>query len=120
VVQVHGGLSGEDPGSGPKFRSSHLGPQLGHGPGQIQGRTNCPLGVVLGGDRSSPHGHHRIADELLYGAAVAGDQGAASVEVAGQQIADLLGVARLRERGEPDQIGEQDKDEAALGGGALT
>ena len=39
---------------------------------------------------------------------------AAAVEVARQQLAHLLGVAVLRQRREPDQVGEHHRDEAAL------
>ena len=39
------------------------------------------------------------------------------LEVARLELADLLGVAALRERREPDEVGEQDADEAALGDG---
>ena len=58
-------------------------------------RADRPFGVVLARDRSAPDGHHGIADELLDRAAVALDQRPATVEVAAQQIADLLGVAVL-------------------------
>ena len=40
---------------------------------------------------------------------------AREVEVARQELADLLGVAALGERREPDEVGEQDRDEPALG-----
>ena len=38
---------------------------------QLEARTYGPLGVVLVRDRYAPHRHHRVADELLDGAAVA-------------------------------------------------
>ena len=53
-----------------------------------------PLGVVLAGDRGAPDGHHRIADELLDRAAVLADDVAREVEVAGEGLAHVLGVAR--------------------------
>ena len=37
------------------------------------------------------------------------------LEVAGQQLADRLRVALLGERGEPDEVGEQDGHQAPLG-----
>ena len=40
---------------------------------QLQAGPDRPLGVILARDRRAPHGHHRIADELLDGAAVAAD-----------------------------------------------
>ena len=75
-----------------------------------------PLGVVLGRGRRAPDGHHRVADELLDRAAVEADQSAAGVEVAREELPHLLGVARLGERREPDEVGEQDGDQAPLGG----
>ena len=41
------------------------------------------------------------------------------LEVAGQRVADVLGVALLGERREADEVGEEDRDEAALGEGRL-
>ena len=49
--------------------------------------------------------------------AVARDHLAGDVEVAGERVADLLGVALLGEGREADEVGEQDRDEAALGDG---
>src|SRR5207248_2141027 len=49
-------------------------------------------------------------------AAVDADQAAARVEVARQELAHLFRVARLRQGREADEIGEEDGDEAALGG----
>ena len=68
------------------------------------------------GDRGAPHGHHRVADELLHRPAVALDQTAAGLEVAGEELADVLGVAGLGERGEADQVGKENRDESPLGG----
>ena len=42
---------------------------------------------------------------------------AGHVEVAGQQLARLLGVAALGQRGEADQVGEEDRHEPPLGAG---
>ena len=47
-------------------------------------------------DRGAPDRHHRVADELLDRAAVAADRRRHGVEVAGQELADLLGVAAPR------------------------
>jgi hypothetical protein len=46
---------------------------------------------------------------------VALDDEPGPLEVAGEQLPDDLGVAPLGERREPDEIGEEDGDEAALG-----
>ena len=46
--------------------------------------------------------------ELLDRPAVAGDHLACELEVAGEGVADLLRVALFGERGEADEVGEQD------------
>jgi len=66
------------------------------------------------GDRGSPDRHHGVADELLDGAAVAADHVTCQVEVSGEELAGVLGIPPFRERGEPDEVGEQDRDESAL------
>jgi hypothetical protein len=60
---------------------------------EIERRADRPLGVVLVRDGSPPDGHHRVADELLDDAAVPLDEAATRLEVARQQLADLLGIA---------------------------
>ena len=50
---------------------------------QLEPGANAALGVVLVGDRRAPDGHDRVADELLDRAAVAVDDVARQVEVAG-------------------------------------
>ena len=65
---------------------------------EVEGGADGALGVVLGGGGSAPDGHHGVADELLDGAAVALDDRAAGVEVAGQELAGVLGVAALARR----------------------
>ncbi len=82
--------------------------ELAHRRDQLEPGAHGPFGVVLVGGRHAPHGHHGVADELLDRAAVAGHDLAALVEVAAQQLAHVLGVARLGQRGEPDQVTEQD------------
>ena len=86
-----------------------------HGSDEVECRANGPLGIVLGRGRRAPHRHHRVADELLDRAAVELDQAAARVEVAGEELARVLGVALLRGCREADEVGEEDGDEAALG-----
>ena len=75
-----------------------------------------PLGVVLVGDGRAEQGHDLVADDLVEPAAEGGDVGDEPLEAAVDEALDLLGVGRLGERGEPDQIGEQDGGEAALVG----
>ena len=80
----------------------------------VECRTNGALGVVLASDRRAPHGHDRVADELLDRAAVAADHLAGKLEVARQELAGLLRVPALGQRREADEVGEQDRDEAAF------
>ncbi len=84
----HRGLAGQHAGAGLDAR-----PEVTDGLDQLEGGANGPLGVVLVGHRRAPDGHHRVADELLDGAAVAIDDLAGHVEVAGQQLPDGFGVA---------------------------
>ena len=72
-----------------------LGPERRHRGHQVERGPDGAFGVVLGRGGRPPHGHHRVADELLDRAAVAADHGPGHPEVAGQQLADGLGVARL-------------------------
>ena len=100
-------------------RASRSGPRPRTASTSSSAGPDGALGVVLVGDRGAPHGHHGVADELLDGPAVPLDRGARRVEVAGQQLADGLGVAVLGQRREADKIGEQDGDEATLGDGRV-
>ena len=89
--------------------------ERGDGGDEVERRAYGALGVVLGRGRRAPDRHHRVADELLDRAAVELDQPSARVEVAREQLAHLLRVARLGERREADEVGEEHGDEAALG-----
>ena len=109
-----GGLAGQHAGSGTKVGRSDLRPERLDRRDQVEPCPHGALGIILGRDRRAPDGHHRVADELLDHAPVPLDQLCAGLEVAGQELAHLFGVSRLRERGEPHQIGEQHRDEAAL------
>ncbi len=70
-----------------------LEPELVDRLDQIERRPNGALGVLLGGHRSAPHRHHGVADELLDHTAVAGDHRSGDVEVAGEQLTNLLRIA---------------------------
>jgi len=72
--------------------------------------------VVLAGHRRAPDRHHRIADELLDQAAVPFDGVSRGVEVAGEELADVLGVAALGDRREADEVGEQHRHQPSLHG----
>ena len=74
---------------------------LGRGP-------NGPEGVVLVRRRDAEDGHHRVADELLDGAAVRLERGAHLLEVARHDSADGLGVDPLAASGGVDDVAEED------------
>ena len=112
-------LAGEHPGTRTELRRADLVAQRGNRRHEVEPDTYRALGVVLGRGRRPPDRHDRVADELLDRAAVELDQPPARVEVAREKLAHLLGVARLRERGEADQVGEEDGDEPAFGGRRL-
>ncbi len=82
---------------------------------QLEAGPHGSLGVVLVGRRGAPDGHHRVADELLDGAAVAADDVRGELEVPAQGLAHLLRVAALREGREADQVREQDRHDPPLG-----
>ena len=111
----HGRLAGQHASARAQLRSADFVPQRGDRRDELERCAYGPLRVVLGRHRRAPDRHHRIADELLDRAAVQQHEAPARVEVAGEQLADLLCVPRLGERREPDQVCEQDGDEASLG-----
>ena len=115
-----GGLAGEHARPRAQLRCADLVAERGHGGDEVERGADSALGVVLGRGRRAPHGHHRVADELLDRAAVELDQAPARVEVAREQLARVLRVALLRERREADEVGEEHRDQAALGGGRGT
>ena len=109
-AEGYGTFPGEDSGAGGDARAEGLDRV-----DELEGGADRSLGVVFVGDRRAPDRHHRVADELLDGSPVAADHVAGKVEVAGQELPGVLGVALLGERREADQIGEQDGDEPAFG-----
>ena len=113
----HRRLAGQDPGAGAESLHAELVAERGHGGDEVESGSHCPLGVVLGRRRRTPDRHHRIADEFLDRAAVELDQAPARVEVAREELAGVLGVARGGGCREADEVGEQHADEPALGDG---
>ncbi len=73
-----------------------------------------PFRVLLGRYRSSPDGHHRVADELLHDPAVATDHHPGHLEVPRQQLPDLLRVPRLAQRRETHEVAEQHRADSSL------
>jgi hypothetical protein len=106
------GFSGHDPD--PRVDPGTEGP---HGRGELQSGTDRAFRVVLVGDRRAPHGHHRVADELLDRPPVPSDDVAGQLEVPTQRVANILRVALLGERGEAHEVREEDADEPSLGHG---
>ena len=110
-AQRYGRLSGQDPGASPK-----IGMQAADRVDELERGPDGALRVVLVRDRRAPDGHDGVADELLDRAAVEVDDLGRGVEVAGEELADRLRIAVLRQRREADQVGEEDRDQASLGG----
>ena len=106
----HGRLAGQDAGA-----SAEPFIQRRHCSHEIKCGADSALRVVLMGRRRTPHGHHGIADELLHAPAVALDDLARQVEVAGQGRTHVLRVAFFGKRREADQVGEQDRHKPPLG-----
>ena len=113
-AQGHGRLAGQDPGSGGNRRSEGT-----DGIDQLEGRSHGAFGVILVRRWCTPDGHDRVTDELLDRAAVAADHLLGELEVAGQELAGVLGILALGQGREADQVGEQDRHEPALGGRGL-
>lgn len=111
----HRGLAGHYARPDAKLRHAHVLPERGDGLREIERRPDGSLGIVLLGGGGAPDRHDGVPDEFLNRSTVAGDQSTASVKVAGKELPDLLRIARLRQPGEPDQVCEQHRNEAALG-----
>ena len=75
--------------------------------------------VVLVRGRHAEGGHHRVADELLDGAALGLDLLAHRLKYASHHLAEPLRIEPFAEGGRPGDVGEQDRDELALLAGAI-
>ena len=87
-----------------------LGAVGGDGGDELEAGADGTLRVVLLRDRGSPHGHDRIADELLDRPAVPRHDRPGELEVAGEELAHLLGVAFFGKGRESDQVAKKDRD----------
>ncbi len=114
------GLAGKNARAGRELGRAELLAERRDGGDEVERGANGPLGVVLGRRRRPPDRHHRVADELLDRSTVEADQPAAGVEVAREQLAHLLRVARLGERREADQIRKQHRHQTTLSRRSLT
>ena len=91
-----------------------LEPLLPHRLADGQRGMERALRVVVVGLRRAVDRHHRVADVLLDGAAIALDLGRHGLEVGALDLANLFGVARLGPAREADEVDEQHRDEASL------
>ena len=81
----------------------------------LERRSQGALRVVLTGRRDPEDRHDGVADELLDDAAPALDHRRHRREVLGQERAELLRVELLAQRRRAGQVGEENRDELALG-----
>ena len=91
----HGGLAGRDACPQLEVRRVDLGAQLADREDQLEPGANGALGIILVSGRRAERRHDGVTDELLDDAAVPLDDLARHLEVAGQQLADVLGIAGL-------------------------
>jgi hypothetical protein len=100
---------------GPWSRSAlQLAVDLAEGGLHRQRGVDGPAGVVVVGDRRPEQRHHGVADELVDRAASPDDLLDEPPEAGRRDVADLLRVEALGERGEADDVGEEDGDGATL------
>ena len=93
--------------------------EFGDGGNEVESCSDRAFSVVLLHDGGTPHRHHCVTDELFDDPAVALDHGLARVEITGEELASLLRVSSFGSAREADQVGEEDGDKTALGGGGL-
>ena len=72
------------------------------------------LGIVAVRSRRAEDPHHRVADELLHGAAVPLELFADALVVGRENCAHVLGIERLGLPCEADEVDEEDRDDASL------
>jgi len=88
--------------------------QLGELVAHRQAGPHGALGVVVVHARDTEHDHDRIADELLDGAAVTLGDRAHPIEIPSHRRPHELWIVLGAERGRPDGIGEQYRNELAF------
>jgi len=88
--------------------------ELAHGLDEIEGSPYGALSIVLLRHRSTPHRHHCVTDELLDLTAIASDHSRGELEVPREQLAHVFGITVFRERGEADEVGEENGDKPSL------
>jgi hypothetical protein len=113
-VELDGRLAGEDARAHLQLVDADPRGQAGDRRTEVEARPHRALGVVLARERRTPERHHGVADELLDRPAIGADGPAGDLEVLRENLADLLRVAALAERGVADQVGEQHRHQAPL------
>ena len=73
-----------------------------------------PLRVVFVGDRRTEQGEDRVTDDLVDLPAERSDICHEALEAVVDQVLQLLGIHRLGETGEADEVGEQHRHDAPL------
>jgi hypothetical protein len=112
----HCGLPCQDAGT--RHQGGAVSPEVTNRVDEFQRRPNRSLCVILVRDRRAPHRHHRVADELLDRSSVPGDDLLRHTEILSQLFADSLGVARLGDRREANEVREQHRHQLSFGNGA--
>ena len=99
----------------------HLQPQIRLTLVQLNNRlenpqpcADRPLGIVLVGNRSPEHRHHRITDELLDRPPIALELVPEGFVIRAEPSPHILGIDSLRRCGEADEIAEQNGHDLAL------
>jgi hypothetical protein len=93
---------------------THLVTELCHHRQDFERRADSTLCVAFCRDRRSPYRHHRVADELLDDTAVAEDDRPRPLEIFREELPHLFGIARLRQRREADEVGEEQRADSPL------
>jgi hypothetical protein len=88
--------------------------QLGDRRKHAQRAPHRPLRVIFVDRRDAEHGHDRIPDELVEGAADALDLTAQPAVEGAQHGPDILGIGPIGARREAHKITEQHRDDLAL------
>ena len=102
-----------DPDPELEGRGHLFGPSLDHlehGDRRLHG----PDGIVLVRHGHPEDGHHRVADEFLHRPLAGLDAGGELGEGPGHEGSEVLGIELLRDRGEPDEVGEEDRHATTL------
>ena len=113
-LEQHDSLARIDPDPDLKVELRAALVQLSNRLEDPQPRPHRALRVVLVRHRRTEHRHHRVADELLDGPAVALEFASDSLVVGADAGANILRVGLLRGLGETDEIAEENGDDLPL------